>query len=213
MGLSFEGDFLAPVLRSEEVHVVFFLTLVCAKREHRLGHIRHGTFTPWRFGMIADQEWIGLRERFPFLGVGPFQFMPDHFHALISMPVSFVIQDDMSSNNMESKNGGVKTASRSPCVACRWGEDGCPELIPWPVHQRFDYRPPMLSTIIGAYKSLSTLQCLKHHKHVAGTPQHTPWMGRLWVRGYYARMLKTPSEVHAVTRYIHNNPKNWKKTR
>ena len=71
----------------------------------------------------------------------------------------------------------------------------------------------MLSTIIGAYKSLSTLQCLKHHKNVAGTPQHTPRMGRLWVHGYYARLLKTPSEVHAVTRYIHNNPKNWTKAR
>lgn len=45
---------------------------------------------------------------------------------------------------------------------------------------------------------------------IAGTLKHTPLMGCLWVRGYYARLLKTPSEVHAVTRHILNNPKNWK---
>jgi REP element-mobilizing transposase RayT len=202
----------------EDLRVVFFLTLVCHRRECRLGHIRCGVFTPWPFGLIVEEEWIGLSDRFPYLSIGPYQVMPNHFHALISVPGRFAMQDGNSISATHEEINLLTTTPRNDFIAAPQPLHRAPDThvrfisstsTHWPTTPWIDYRPPVLSTIIGSYKSLTSLHCLRHHKQATRNQQYTPLMGRLWQRGYYARFLRTSEEVRAVTRYIMNNPRKW----
>ncbi len=59
-----------------------------------------------------------------------------------------------------------------------------------------------LGTIIGAYKSLTTVHWLQHLKSV-GKDMHYPT--RIWQRNYYERVIRT-NELEQTRLYIRTNP-------
>jgi putative transposase len=57
-----------------------------------------------------------------------------------------------------------------------------------------------LPTIIGSFKSAVT-------KRAGAMVRSTS--GRIWQRGYYERVVGTPSEYAKISRYIGENPLTW----
>ena len=59
-------------------------------------------------------------------------------------------------------------------------------------------------TIIGAYKSLVAHKCLEIYK------SRNEYMGKLWQRNYYERIIRDEQTYKNIANYIINNPANWK---
>ena len=59
---------------------------------------------------------------------------------------------------------------------------------------------PTLGSVVGAYKSITTVTWYQHLKAVG-----TTWPGFLWQRNYYERVLRI-SELKEKRQYIRNNP-------
>ncbi len=64
---------------------------------------------------------------------------------------------------------------------------------------------PAVGDIVGAYKSLTALECLEIFK------QQYPGkrMGKLWQRNYFERIIRDDQAYHNISNYIINNPANW----
>jgi putative transposase len=60
-----------------------------------------------------------------------------------------------------------------------------------------------LGNIVGAYKSITTVQWLQHLKSV-GKDMHYPC--RIWQKGYFERVVRT-DELEQTRLYIRDNPK------
>jgi len=62
-----------------------------------------------------------------------------------------------------------------------------------------------LGDVIGAFKSLVTVEYTRHVKR-HGWP---PFAGRLWQRNYYEHIIRNDNEMHHLREYIVNNPAQW----
>ena len=61
---------------------------------------------------------------------------------------------------------------------------------------------PPLGSIVGAYKSLTTTQWLKHVRM-----QSLSWEGTLWQRNYYEEIIfDSSAELEHIRQYIRDNP-------
>ena len=63
-----------------------------------------------------------------------------------------------------------------------------------------------LGQIIGGFKSLSAVRCIRESKL-----GNLPSLGQsIWQRNYHERIIHDENELMAYRRYIKNNPKTWK---
>ena len=64
---------------------MYFVTLCCDKRKCRFGRIENGEMIMNEYGIIAQNEWIHLIERFTSIEMDAFQIMPNHMHGIVSI--------------------------------------------------------------------------------------------------------------------------------
>jgi putative transposase len=65
---------------------------------------------------------------------------------------------------------------------------------------------PFLGRVVGAYKSLTTVQWLNHLK-----AKEITWPGHLWQRNYYEHVIRDTAELEQNRHYIRDNPIHLKK--
>ena len=65
--------------------------------------------------------------------------------------------------------------------------------------------PPALGDVIGAYKSLTTVEYTRGVKTMKWTPFHR----RLWQRNYYEHIIRNDDSLNHIRQYIINNPGQW----
>ncbi|MBK7888536.1 MAG: transposase [Bacteroidetes bacterium] len=63
-----------------------------------------------------------------------------------------------------------------------------------------------LGDILGAFKSISTVEYIQGVKK-CGWPTFN---GKLWQRDFFDHIIRNERSFHRISRYILNNPKNWK---
>ena len=63
-----------------------------------------------------------------------------------------------------------------------------------------------LGEILGAFKSISTVEYIQGVKKL-GWPTFN---GKLWQRDFFDHIIRNERSFHRISRYILNNPKNWK---
>ena len=63
----------------------YFITIVTRGRECLLGEIRDGQMHLSDAGQIVCDIWNALPARYPQIGLGTAQVMPDHFHGIINI--------------------------------------------------------------------------------------------------------------------------------
>ena len=62
-----------------------------------------------------------------------------------------------------------------------------------------------LGNVVGAYKSLTTVEYARGVKAMNWPPFH----GRLWQRNYYEHIVRSQEDLERVRRYILDNPPQW----
>jgi putative transposase len=163
----------------------YFITISCADWTGYFGYVEHRTMHLSEFGKIAHAEWEWIISRFKNVEPDVFQVMPDHFHALIHV------------------NGSINFMAETKL--CH-DESSAPKK-----HGETFYEIPDISKIIGAYKSRVATECLKFHKRQAAGKSITPFLGKIWHRSFYGRIITSSLELRNTRDYIRDNPKKWNK--
>ena len=65
--------------------------------------------------------------------------------------------------------------------------------------------PASLGDVVGAYKSLTTVEYVRGVK----ASRWTPFDGKLWQRNYYEHIIRNESALHDIRHYIIHNPAKW----
>ncbi|MBL7794389.1 MAG: hypothetical protein JNK77_18800 [Saprospiraceae bacterium] len=180
---------------------IYFVTACAYKRRCIFGEIEQGQMVFNEFGLIAQNQWFKLPERFPNIELGEFIVMPNHIHGIIIIhpyPVGarFTLAPEPRFTPAPEPRftpaPGRATARVAPTVAPTVPPTVAPTV------------PPTVGEIIGAYKSLVSNEILKIFK------SKNQRMGKIWQRNYHDRIIRDKASVNRVGIYIKNNPAKWK---
>jgi len=139
-------------------------------------------------GLIVQQEWTEIPERFPMVRLDEFTIMPNHMHGIIT-----IVGAPLAGARPVDQPDGVDLGN----------SDATPSGLP---RVRAGASPaPTLGAIIGAFKSLSDRRCRK--AVLAEKPRQR--FGHLWQRNYHEHIIGDPEELKRIQAYIRNNPGNW----
>lgn len=215
---------------------LYFITVCCEGREHRFGTVENGEMILNEFGTVAYNEWAKLAERFPNFELDVFQIMPNHMHGIIALAVA---QNNTHENNVGAgftpaqnttpapivgagftpalnENGQPDNNKGQPVVAGftpaanddKQNNKGQPQGLPLRVTGHDNGATarvaPTIGDIVGAYKSLVTNACIDicNSKNIR--------LGKLWQRNYHEHIIRDEQSYQTISKYIINNPKNWK---
>lgn len=181
----------------------YFVTITSHKRIKWFGEIVDGEMILTELGRIAYNEWIKLPQRFPDVALDVFQIMPDHMHGIVIIKEKeesvWMIRSEASSD----RAGDIMTTHCDVIqTQCRNVES---ELASDSDHSVDSNIQPKLTlgNIIQAYKSITTVECLRIYK------QRNEVMGRVWHRNYHDRIIKSEYDYHHIADYIIRNPREY----
>jgi hypothetical protein len=63
----------------------YYVTIAIYRREKIFGVVVHGDVLLNDYGMIAKETWEWLPEQYPYVKIGEFIVMPDHFHGILQI--------------------------------------------------------------------------------------------------------------------------------
>ena len=65
---------------------MYFITICCYHRVCLFGNVRDGKMRLNEYGQVAHNKWLKLPDRFNRMEKDVFQIMPNHMHAIVSLP-------------------------------------------------------------------------------------------------------------------------------
>lgn len=190
----------------------YFLTICIQDRACLLGEIgTDGDMQLNDAGQMVVAQWEAMGDRFEAVELDTFVIMPNHMHAIIFIrnpdppPVGAGL---VPARPCTPAAGGRATTRVAPTVAeneSSWkptdndngGAVGA-GLVPAQM-------PPTLGDVVGAFKSLTTVEYTRGVKE-SGWPT---FRGRLWQRNYYEHVVRNEQSLARIRRYIHDNPARW----
>jgi putative transposase len=64
---------------------VYFVTVVTNKRERLFGEVVDGEMRLIQYGRIVAKSWEWLPTQYPYVNLGPYIVMPNHFHGILQI--------------------------------------------------------------------------------------------------------------------------------
>lgn len=180
----------------------YFVSLVTKKHTKFFGEIVNEDVNLNEVGIMVQDEWLLLPERFLNLQLDEFIVMPDHFHGILFLTVS--------------ASGAVSeewTTSERTTTRVAHTTDGEGKAITRFAHtedlsnRETDIATSKFGQIIGAFKSITT------NEYISGVKEKgwKPFDGQIWHRNYHDRIIRNEKELNNIRTYIRNNPVQWKK--
>ena len=163
---------------------VYFVTIVTQGKRCLFGRIESDEMQLSAAGEMLREEWEGLPERFPSVGLDQFVVMPNHIHGLV------VIGSSGEAPTRGGRHDGVGDGPRrGDCTPDRAATRAAPTL----------------SDVVGAFKSVTTVEYIRGVKSL-GWPA---FEGRLWQRNYYDHVVRNERDLDRIRQYILENPLKW----
>ena len=142
------------------------------------GEIREGAVRLNDAGQMAEAAWRSLEARFCGVHLDVFIVMPNHIHGVVWLT-------------------GLVGA---PLVGAR--DD---DLAPATTGATTRVAPTTLGAVVGAYKSLTTVEYGRGVRR-CGWP---PFCRTFWQRNYYEHIIRDEQELDRTRQYILDNPARW----
>ena len=181
----------------------YFITICTQNREHFFGYIQNGMMQLSEIGKLAEQYWSEIPEHFPFVELGNFIVMPNHFHGILiinNFPNS-VETRFIASNNGNENNENDETR----LIASNNDENNETRLIASLQENVGGFsgdKNPMLheniSKIIRWYKGRCSFECRKINANFA------------WQSRFHDHIIRNSKSFETIQNYIFENPLNWK---
>ncbi len=104
----------------------YFITICTKNRRHYFGEIINSEMHLNETGKLAEQYWLEIPIHFPFIELGNFQVMPNHFHGILiidkmkyngNVDVNVDVNDDGNvGGNDDGNDGGNDRDKAMPCL-------------------------------------------------------------------------------------------------
>lgn len=154
----------------------YYVTIVTQGRECMFGEIVRGEMILADAGKMVVKWWNELPGKFPSVTVDAFVVMPNHFHGVI------IIHGTVGAGLVPAQNFILPPSTGTTTRVA-----------------------PTLGDIVGAFKSITTLE------YIRGVKQFN-WRrfnGKLWQRNYYEHIIRNEEDYERIFNYIESNPSNW----
>ncbi len=168
----------------------YFITICTKNREHYFGEIINGIMQLNEIGKIAEQYWLEIPNHFPFIELGNFVVMPNHFHGIL------IIDKSVTNENVSDQSLEARLIAPLPT----------PTNIPTPTKKIGGItgnKNPMLheniSRIIRWYKGRCSFEIHKIHADFN------------WQSRFHDHIIRDSQSFERIQNYIANNPLNLKK--
>ena len=168
----------------------YFVTLVTQDRLCLFGDVVADDMQLNDAGFMVLQKWKDMASRFSQIDIDTFVVMPNHIHGII------VINNSMGAALSETNVSHVG----APLVGASAYVDSLE------TGNRATTRvAPTLGEIVGAFKSLTTVEYVRRVKTFAWPK----FPGRLWQRNFYEHVIRNEESLSQVRQYILDNPAKW----
>jgi putative transposase len=162
----------------------YFVTIVTWHRGLLFGEIVKAESRLNRIGKIVEWEWLETPKRLPYIELGAFMVMPNHFHGILH------IHETVGATRQVQAMTNPGTGPL-PIITTD-GIVGSP--LP---HGR---KPASLGTIIAQFKSRVTKRIWKIAEF-----NNRP----IWQRSYHEHIIRNETDLKNKTDYIQANPLLW----
>ena len=167
----------------------YFVTVCVRNRDPLLGGIEGEAMVLSEMGLIVQEEWQVLPERFPTVHLDELTIMPNHLHGIITL-----VGAPLAGARPVDQPGGV-IRGHSQTSRC-----GSPTV-------RAGASPaPTLGAVMGAFKSLSDRRC----RQVVIERNLGRRFGHLWQRDYHDHIVADHAELERIREYIRSNTRTWR---
>ena len=168
----------------------YFVTMCSWRRECLFGDVVDGAVRLNELGMVVRDFWTAVPQHFPHVELDEFVIMPNHVHVL------FWIVDE---------NPPVGATHASPLVVHpkrlinkstngeKQGDACVAPTRPGPKRRS-------VGAVVGSFKSAATKR-INALRNNAGCP--------VWQRNYYEHVIRGDRDLHAIRKYITDNPTKW----
>ena len=176
---------------------VYFVTVVVQGRLPLFGIVVDGQMRLNAAGEMVQRIWGEMPNRFPSIAMNTFIAMPNHIHGIIMVGAPLVgalPPNDAKNITTETREttipedailGNITVENRAPTR-------GAPTRVG-------------LGNVVGAFKSLTTLEYARGVRDMNWPPFH----GRLWQRNFYEHIVRTDESMEKIRQYILDNPAQW----
>ena len=158
----------------------YFITIVTQGHSLLFGDIVDDDLHLNDAGEMVQRCWEEMPNRFPSITMDQFVVMPNHIHGIV------VIHQPAADAGPPLPQPAVG----APLV----GAQATPRVAPAP-----------LGNVIGAFKSLTTLE----YSRGVDSKAWPAFDRRLWQRNYYEHIIRNERELEDIREYIWNNPLAW----
>lgn len=163
----------------------YFVTLVAWQRELLFGEVIDGKVCLNALGVLVENEWRRLGQRFGQVALDEFIIMPNHIHGILLIAEN----DDTNS---------VVGARQEKSILS--GESSLASPLPNSPKNPTGAISGSLGAVVGAYKS-KTARLINGLRRTRGAP--------VWQRNYYEHIIRNEAELGRIQAYIQNNPIRW----
>ncbi|APA83320.1 transposase [Francisella tularensis] len=157
----------------------YFVTICVNNRECLFGDIIDGQMCLNDAGLMIDEIYHDLENKFTNIQCGEYVIMPNHFHCVIHIC-----------------NDGYRMNERANI-------EFAPTKVPVGV-ESISTRVS-LSQIIQTFKRQTTIEYINGVK----TKNWQPFNKRLWQRNYYEHIIRNEKSYNEIVKYIQLNPLKW----
>ncbi|MEI7840468.1 MAG: transposase [Methylococcaceae bacterium] len=168
---------------------LYFVTICTHYSLPLFGEIIKGEMILNEAGMMIQNQWRKINQRFLSVVLHESIVMPNHFHAIIELvganpcgcPASDNETNEMSEIFADKRAGFIdKRAGTSPA--------------------------PTIGDIVGAFKSLTTNEYIKNVRQ-------NNWQSfekRIWLRNYHEHIIRDENSYVKISNYVQTNPQKWR---
>lgn len=190
----------------------YFITICTQNREHFFGYIQNGMMQLSEIGKLAEQYWLEIPKHFPFIELGNFVVMPNHFHGILiinnfsnSVETRFIASNNGNENNENNENNETRLIASNINENNENNENNETRLIASLQENVGGFsgdKNPMLheniSKIIRWYKGCCSFECRKINANFA------------WQSRFHDHIIRNSKSFETIQNYIFENPLNWK---
>ena len=197
---------------------LYFITICVQHRECLFGEIVGAPLVGAQMqlndaGMMVENEWLKLSNRFENIQLHEFVVMPNHFHAILEIvgaPLVGAPNESVTQNDGIAQNDGIMSnygIAQNDGIMSNDGmmqndgmmKQGQPQGIAPTV------KNITVGDMVGAFQSIVTVEYIRGVKTL-GWP---PFAGKLWQRNYWEHIIRNEQSYQRIANYIINNPAKW----
>ena len=177
---------------------LYFITICVQDRKCLFGKIENGEMILNDAGIMVENEWLKIPDRFTNVHLHEYVVMPNHFHAIMEIAVGATLVVAQHDENEIGQPQGVAPTDIIHEMADNENEIGQPQGIA-------PTKPKTVGDMVGAFQSIATVEYIRGVKQLGWQPFNR----KLWQRNYWEHIIRDEQSYQRISTYIINNPKNW----